>query len=216
MYNWYTLLYLRNESLSLCIHAQFNSVQSLSHVQLFVTTWTAAPPCPSPIPRVHPNLRPSSRWCHEAISSSVVPFSSCPQSLAASESFPMSQLFTWGGQSTGISALASFFPKNTQDWSPLEWTGLDLLAVQGTLCNPIDCNPPGSSIHGILQASILVWIVVPPSRGSSQPGIKPRFPALQVFPYTEPPGQPMFWREAGRLGDWNWHMHTAIFKINNS
>ena len=79
------------------------------------------PPCPSPTPRVHPNSCPSSRWCHPAISSSVVPFSSCPQSLPASESFPGSQLFTWGGQSTGVSALASFLPKNTQGWSPSEW-----------------------------------------------------------------------------------------------
>ena len=77
----------------------------------------------SPIPGVHPNSRPLSQWCHPAISSFVVPFSSCPQSLPASESFPMSQLFAWGGQSTGISALVSFLPKNTQDWSPLEWTG---------------------------------------------------------------------------------------------
>ena len=89
------------------------------------------PPCPSPTPRVHSNSRPSSRWCHPAISSSVVPFSSCPQSLPASESFPMSQLFTWGGQSTGVSALASFLPKNTQDWSPLEWTGWISLQSKG-------------------------------------------------------------------------------------
>ena len=67
--------------------------------------------------------RPSSQWCHPAISSSVVPFSSCPQSLPASECFPMSQLFTWGGQSTGASALASFLPKKFQGWSPSEWTG---------------------------------------------------------------------------------------------
>ena len=83
----------------------------------------ARPPCPSPTPRVHSDSHPSSHWCHPAISSSVVPFSSCPQSLPASESFPMSQLFAWGGQSTGVSALASLLPKNTQDWSPLEWTG---------------------------------------------------------------------------------------------
>ena len=76
------------------------------------------PPCPSPTPRVHSNSRPSSRWCHPAISSSVVPFSSCPQSVPASESFPMSQLFAWGGQSTGVSTLASFLSKNTQGWSP--------------------------------------------------------------------------------------------------
>ena len=83
----------------------------------------ARPPCPSPIPGVHPNSCPSSLWCHTAISSSGVPFSSCPQSLPASGSFPMSQLFAWGGQSTGVSALASVLPKNTQDWFPLEWTG---------------------------------------------------------------------------------------------
>ena len=83
----------------------------------------ASPPCPSPTPGVHSDSRPSSQWCHPAISSSVVPFSSCPQSLLASESFPMSQLFAWGGQSTGVSALASFLPKNIQDWSPSEWTG---------------------------------------------------------------------------------------------
>ena len=83
----------------------------------------ARPPCPSPSPRVHSNSRPSSRWCHPAISSSVIPFSSCPQSLPASGSFPMSQLFTWGGQSIGVSALASVLPMNTQDLSPLGWTG---------------------------------------------------------------------------------------------
>ena len=73
----------------------------------------ARPPCPSPTPGVHSNSCPSSRWCHPAISSSVVPFSSCPQSLPPSESFPMSQLFAWGGKSTGVSALASFLPNNT-------------------------------------------------------------------------------------------------------
>ena len=81
------------------------------------------PPCPSPTPGVHSDSRPSSKWCHPAISSSVVPFSSCPQFLPASETFPMSQLFTWGGQSTGASALASFLPKKSQGWSPSEWTG---------------------------------------------------------------------------------------------
>ena len=104
---------------------KFSSVQSPSRVQLFATPWIAAPrpPCPSPTPGVHPKPRPLSRWCHLAISSSVVPFSFCPQSLPASESFPMSQLFARGVQSTGVSALASFLPKNTQGWSPLEWTG---------------------------------------------------------------------------------------------
>ena len=71
----------------------------------------ARPPCPSPTTGVHSDSHPSSQWCHPAISSSVIPFSSCPQSLPASESFPVSQLFTWGGQSTGVSALASFLPK---------------------------------------------------------------------------------------------------------
>ena len=91
----------------------------------------ARPPCPSPTPRVHSNSLPLSQWCHPAISSSVVPFSFCPQSLPVSESFPMSQLFTSGGQSTGVSALASFLPKNTQDWSPLEWTGWISLQSKG-------------------------------------------------------------------------------------
>ena len=83
----------------------------------------ARPPRPSPTPGVHSDSCPSSQWCHPVISSSVVPFSACPQSVPASESFPMSQLFAWGGQSTGVSALASFLPKKSQDWSPSEWTG---------------------------------------------------------------------------------------------
>ena len=91
----------------------------------------ARPPCPSPTLGIHSNLSPSSRWCHPAISSSAVPFSSCPQSLPASGSFPMSQLFTWGGQSTRVSALASVLPMNTQDWSPLEWTGWISLQSKG-------------------------------------------------------------------------------------
>ena len=81
------------------------------------------PPCPSPTPRVHPNPCPLSRWCHLTISSSVVSFSSCPQSFPASGSFPISQLFTSGGQSIGVSASTSVLPMNTQDWSPLGWTG---------------------------------------------------------------------------------------------
>ena len=89
------------------------------------------PPCPSPIPRVHSDSRSSSQWCHPAISSSVVPFSSCPQSLPASESSPMSQLFAWGGHSTGVSALASFLPKKPQGWSPSEWSGWISLQSKG-------------------------------------------------------------------------------------
>ena len=83
----------------------------------------ARPPCPPSTPGLHSDLRPSNQWCHPAISSSVLPFSSWPQSLPASKSFLMSQLFAWGGQSTGVSALASVLPKKSQGWSPLEWTG---------------------------------------------------------------------------------------------
>ena len=88
-------------------------------------------PCPSPTPGVHSDSCPSSQWCHSAILSSVVPFSSCPQSLPAPESFPMSQLFTWGGQSIGVWALASFLPKKSQGWSPSEWTGWISLQSKG-------------------------------------------------------------------------------------
>ena len=89
------------------------------------------PPCPSPTPGVYSNSRPSSWWCHPAISSSVVPFSACSQSLPASGSFPMSQLFTWGGQSIGVLASASVLPVNTQEWSPLGWTGWISLQSKG-------------------------------------------------------------------------------------
>ena len=91
----------------------------------------ARPPCPSPSPGVHSNSRPLSPWCHPPISSSVIPFSSYPQSLPASGSFPMSQLFTWGGQSTGVSALVSFLPKKSQGWSPSEGTGWISLQSKG-------------------------------------------------------------------------------------
>ena len=91
----------------------------------------ARPPCPWPTPGVHPNSCPLSWWCHPVISSSVVPFSSCPQSLSTSESLPMNQLFAWGGQSIGVSALASVLPKNTQNWLSLEWTGWISLQSKG-------------------------------------------------------------------------------------
>ena len=93
----------------------------------------ARPPCPSPTPGVHPNPCPSSRWCHPTVSSSVVLFSSCPQSFPASGSFQMSQLFTAGGQSIGVSASTSVLPMNTQDWSPLGWTGWIFLQSKGLL-----------------------------------------------------------------------------------
>ena len=91
----------------------------------------ARPLCQSPTPGVHSDSHPSSQWCHQAISSNVVPFSSFPQFLPASESFPRSQLFTWGGQGTGVSALASFFPNKSQGWSPSEWTGWISLQSKG-------------------------------------------------------------------------------------
>ena len=91
----------------------------------------ARPPCPSPTPRVHSDSCPLSQWCHPAISSSVIAFSSCPQSLPASESFQKSQHFAWGGQSTGVSASTSFPPKKSQGWSPSEWTGWISLRSKG-------------------------------------------------------------------------------------
>ena len=114
----------------ICVSIQF------SHLVLSDSLWPhesqhARPPCPSPTPGVHSDSRPLSQWCHPAISSSVVPFSSCPQSLPASESFPMSQLFTSGGQSNGISALASFLPKKSQGSSPSEWVGWISLQSKG-------------------------------------------------------------------------------------
>ena len=111
---------------------QFSSVWLLSHVWLFVTPWTAARKVswPSPTPRVYSNSCPSSRWCHPTISSSVIPFS-CPQSFPASGSFPMSQLFASGGQRTGVSASISVLSMNTQDWSPLRWTGWISLQPKG-------------------------------------------------------------------------------------
>ena len=145
-----------------CLFALWTcSVQFSSVAQSCPTLWPhelqhARPSCPSPTPRVPPNSCSSSWWCHPAISSSVVPFSSCPQSLPASESFPMSQLLAWGGQSPGVSALASVLPKNTQDWSPLEWTGwfslqfLDLLPKVNFLYNIGSSNP-------VLCENLEVW-----------------------------------------------------------
>ena len=91
----------------------------------------ARPPCPSPTPRVYPNSCPLSQWCHQTISSSIVPFSSCPLSFPASGSFQMSQLFASGGQSIGVSASTSVLPMNTQDWSPLGWIGKISLQSKG-------------------------------------------------------------------------------------
>ena len=91
----------------------------------------ASPPCPSPTPGVHPNPCILSQWCHPTISSSVIPFSSCPQSFPPSVSFQMSQLFVSGGQCIGVSASTSVLPMNIQDWSPLAWTGWISLQSKG-------------------------------------------------------------------------------------
>ena len=110
--------------------SQFSSVaQSCPALRPYELQHTR-PPCPSPTPGVHSNSCPSSRWCHPAISSSVVPFSSYPQSIPASK-WTMNQLFAWGGQSTRVSVLASFLPTNTQDWSPLGCTGWISLQSKG-------------------------------------------------------------------------------------
>ena len=113
----------------------YNYSVQFSHSVVSDSLWPhetqhARPPCPSPIPGVYPNACPSSQWCHWAISSSVVPFFSCLQSLPASGSFPVSQFFAWGGQSFGVSALASVLPMNTQDWY-LGWTGWTSLQSKG-------------------------------------------------------------------------------------
>ena len=112
---------------------QFSSVHSLSHIQLFVTLGLhhARPPCPSPTPGVYSNSCALGQWCHPTISSSIVPFSSHLQSFPASGSFQMSQFFTSGSQSTGVSALASVLPMNIQDWFPLGWTAWISLQSKG-------------------------------------------------------------------------------------
>ena len=115
---------------------KFFSTQFSSVAQACPTLWSHEPqhtrvPVQPPTPGAHSNSCPLSRWCPPAISSSVIPFSSCPQSLPASGSFPMSQLFPWGGQSTGVSASASVLPMNTQDWSALGWTGWISLQSKG-------------------------------------------------------------------------------------
>ena len=130
-------LVLNCHPLAILIHSihLINSVQ-FSHSVMSDSLWPhepqhAKPPCPSQTPRDYSNSCPSSQWCHPAISSSVVPFSSCTQSLQASGSFPMCQLFMWGGQSIGVSASSSVLPMNTQDWSPFRWTGWISLQSKG-------------------------------------------------------------------------------------
>ena len=124
--------------------ADFSSVQSLTKESCPtlcdpVNRSTPGLPCPSPIPGVYPNSCLLSRWCHSTISSSTIPFSSCPQSFPASGSFPMSQFFASGGQSIGVSASTSDLPMNTQDWSPLGWTGWISLH-QGSQQSPLTAS----------------------------------------------------------------------------
>ena len=122
---------LKSNCYSSLFHYQF--IQSFSRVRLFATPWTAArqASCPSATPGVNSNSCPLSQWCHPTISSSVIPFSSRLQSFLASGSFPMSQFFASGGQSIGVSTSAPVFPMNTQDWSPLRWTGWISLQSKG-------------------------------------------------------------------------------------
>ena len=134
-YNWNCPEIVLSFKNTFYLHCQFSSVQFscsvLSDSLRPRESQYARPPCPSPTPGVHSNSHPWSRWWHPAISSPVVPFSSCPQSLPASQSFPMSQLFAWGGHSIGVSASASVLPMNTQAWSPLGWTGWISLQSKG-------------------------------------------------------------------------------------
>ena len=133
----YTFVHLKNKDLNTCFYWKivFHSVQFscsvMSNSLRPHESQHTGPPCPSQTPRVHPNPCPSSHWCHPTISSSVVTFSSCPQSFPASGSFQMSQLFASGGQSIGVSASASVLPMNIQDWSPLGWTGWISLQSRG-------------------------------------------------------------------------------------
>ena len=157
---------MRDGELSFALNIlRFSSVQ-FSRSVMSDSLWPhesqhARPPCPSPTPGVHSvsSLRlTSSPWCHPAISSSVVPFSSCPQSLPASESFPMSQLFAWGGQSTQVSALASFLPKKSQGWSPSECTGWISLQSKGL-----------SRVSNTIVQKHQFWLILPtrPKRGNN-------------------------------------------------
>ena len=133
IWTWKIISFFFVNSVLWCnISVQFSSVaQSCMTLCDPIELQHARPRCPSPTPGVHSDSRPSSQWCYPAISSSVVPFSSCPQSLPASESFPVSQLLAWGGQSTGVSPITSFLPKKSQGWSPSEWTGWISLQSKG-------------------------------------------------------------------------------------
>ena len=149
---------------------QFSSVQ-FSRSVMSDSLWPhesqhTRPPCPSTTPGVHWEAHPSSQWCHPAISSSIVPFSSCPQSLPASESFPMSQLFAWDGQSTGVSALGSFLPKKSQGSSASEWTGW--ISLQSKRFSRVFSKPQFKSIN-----SSVISFLHSPTHIHTQPQEKP-------------------------------------------
>ena len=159
MTNWFSVQILKRllrlfkepelwMELNFCYCFQFSSVH---HSVVSNSLWPhesqhARPPCPLPTPGVHSDSRPSSQWYYPAISSSVIPFSSCPQSLSESECFPMSQLFTWGGQSTRVSALASSLPKKIPGLIYFRMDWLELLAVQGTLKSLLQHHSSKASI----------------------------------------------------------------------
>ena len=145
---------------SLPAESLFSSVQSLSCVWLFATLQHSRPPCPSPTARVYPNPWPLSWWCHPTISSSAIPFSSYLQSFPASGSFQMSQLFASGGQSIGVSASTSVLSMNTQDWSPLGWTGWISLQSKGLQeSSPIpQFKSINSSVLSFLYSPALTFI----------------------------------------------------------
>ena len=128
----------------------------------------ARPPCPSPTPRVHPNPCPLCWWCHPTISSSVIPFSSCLQSFQASGSFQISQFFSSGGQSIGVSASTSVLPVNTQDWSPLGWTGW--ISLQSKALSRVFSNTTvqkhqffGAQLSSQFNSHIHTWLLEKPS-----------------------------------------------------
>ena len=164
----YPKMTLRNEAIiPICLYYQFSSVQSLSCVWLFAPHGLkhARPPCPSPTPRIHSNSWPLSRWCHPTISSSVVPFSSHLQSFPASGSFQMSQFFTSGGQSVGVSASALVLPVNIRDWFPLGWTGW--------ICSPRDSQESSPAIQFKSVNSLVLSFLYSPTLTHTWPLEKP-------------------------------------------
>ena len=168
---WSVHYVLISSLISLLNHWLFTRILFCLHLLLFSCSvvsdslWPhglqhTRPPCPSLSPRACPNSCPSSRWCHPAIASSVVPFSSCPQSCPASGSFPRSQLFTSGGQSTGASALVSVLPVNLQGWFLLGWTGLISLQSKGfsrVLASMYLCFSQLSSYNWFLLSYYCGW-----------------------------------------------------------